>query len=127
MVGRSDRALAYRTFPGQIAYVWHAGLHSTVVQQSLESQGFTARPQIIWVKQHFVLSRRRAMPDDDKLGGGNSYTVRYRKPPKGTRFIIAVESRSTRSWQGFTGKDARHAATGNTFTEIAVHRGDHDG
>jgi hypothetical protein len=44
-------------FPGQIAYVWHAGLHSTVVQQSLESQGFTARAQIIWVKQHFVLSR----------------------------------------------------------------------
>jgi hypothetical protein len=27
------------------------------------------------------------MPDDDKRGGGEPYTVGYRKPPKGTRFI----------------------------------------
>jgi DNA modification methylase len=54
---RTDWSKAWALFPGQVAYVWHAGLHCAVVQQSLESQGFAMRAQIIWVKQHFVLSR----------------------------------------------------------------------
>lgn len=40
-----------------MAYVWHAGVHATKVAVGLESVGFKIRSQIIWVKQHFALSR----------------------------------------------------------------------
>lgn len=48
---------AWRLFPGAIAYVWHAGLKASTVATDLEAAGFTIRSQIIWVKQHFALSR----------------------------------------------------------------------
>jgi DNA modification methylase len=54
---RADWAPAWSLFPGAIAYVWHGGLHSAVVQASLESAGFAVRAQIIWAKQHFVFGR----------------------------------------------------------------------
>lgn len=37
-------------FPGDVMYVWHAGLHSGRVFQNIESLGFEIRAQIIWVK-----------------------------------------------------------------------------
>ena len=54
---RADWSEAWQLFKGQIAYVWHGGLHSAVVEQSLRDNGFALRAQIIWVKQHFVMSR----------------------------------------------------------------------
>ena len=48
---------AYRQFPGDVAYVWHAGIHTVESAQSLERAQFEIRSQIIWAKQHFVLSR----------------------------------------------------------------------
>lgn len=54
---RVDWSAAYRLFPGDIAYVWHAGIHAVEVAQSLEAAGFSIRAQIIWAKQHFALSR----------------------------------------------------------------------
>jgi len=54
---RADWTPAWRLFPGSVAYVWHAGLHSAVVQQSLEASGFEVRSQVIWVKPRLVLSR----------------------------------------------------------------------
>jgi DNA modification methylase len=54
---RADWTEAWALFPGSIAYVWHGGLHSAEVQASLEQAGFSARAQIIWVKQHFVFGR----------------------------------------------------------------------
>lgn len=54
---RADWKDAWDIFPGNIAYVWHGGLHAGVVQDSLSRSGFTIRAQIIWVKQHFVFSR----------------------------------------------------------------------
>lgn len=54
---RADWTPAWNLFPGAIAYVWHGGLHSAVVQASLENAGFTVRAQVIWAKQHFVFSR----------------------------------------------------------------------
>jgi DNA modification methylase len=54
---RSDWTPAWDLFPGSIAYVWHGGLHSAVVQASLEAAKFKIRSQIIWAKQHFVFSR----------------------------------------------------------------------
>jgi DNA modification methylase len=54
---RVDWAAAYNLFPGDAAYVWHAGVHAAEVASTLESAGFRIRAQIIWAKQHFALSR----------------------------------------------------------------------
>jgi DNA modification methylase len=54
---RADWTPAWTLFPGTIAYVWHAGLKAPAVAADLEAAGFTIRSQIIWVKQHFALSR----------------------------------------------------------------------
>jgi DNA modification methylase len=54
---RCDWTAAYKLFTGDVAYVWHAGVHAAVVAQGLEAAGFKIRAQIIWVKQHFALSR----------------------------------------------------------------------
>lgn len=54
---RVDWTPAWRLFPGDIAYVWHAALFAGEVAQSLQRVRFALRGQIIWSKQHFVLSR----------------------------------------------------------------------
>ena len=54
---QADWAPAFRLFPGDVAYVWHAGLHAGTVAAGLELAGFRIRSQIIWAKQHFALSR----------------------------------------------------------------------
>lgn len=54
---RADWTEAWALFPGHIAYVWHAGLFSSVVAASLENCDFTLRSQIIWAKDRFALSR----------------------------------------------------------------------
>jgi DNA modification methylase len=59
-VTNDDRAswtAAWDLFHGDIVYVWHAGLKTATVAADLEAAGFTLRSQIIWVKQHFALSR----------------------------------------------------------------------
>jgi DNA modification methylase len=50
-------SLAWHLFPGSIAYVWHAGKFASEVQKSLEKVEYEIISQIIWVKQHFALSR----------------------------------------------------------------------
>jgi DNA modification methylase len=55
--GRADWSAAYQLFPGDVAYVWHAGVHAVEVAQSLATAEFQIRAQIIWAKQHFALSR----------------------------------------------------------------------
>jgi hypothetical protein len=54
---RVDWSAAYRLFPGDVSYIWHAGLHSGEVAMSLQEIGFEIRAQIIWTKPNFVLSR----------------------------------------------------------------------
>jgi hypothetical protein len=54
---RAEWTAAWQLFPGSIAYVWHAGLKAPAVAADLEAAGFKLRSQIIWVKQHFALSR----------------------------------------------------------------------
>jgi DNA modification methylase len=54
---RADWRGAWDLFHGDVAYVWHAGLHVSEVQESLEASGFDIRSQIIWVKDRFALSR----------------------------------------------------------------------
>lgn len=44
-------------FPGNVIYLWHAGRFAALTALDLKSVGFEIRNQIIWRKQHFVLSR----------------------------------------------------------------------
>ena len=54
---RTDWSQAYSLFRGDVAYVWHAGVHAVEAAVSLQKAGFDIRSQIIWAKQHFVISR----------------------------------------------------------------------
>jgi DNA modification methylase len=54
---RADWREAWALFPGDVAYVWHAGVHARTVADSLEACGLAIRSQIIWAKPRFVLGR----------------------------------------------------------------------
>jgi DNA modification methylase len=54
---QADWSAAYRLFEGDVAYVWHAGVHAAEVAAGLEAAGLRIRAQIIWAKQHFALGR----------------------------------------------------------------------
>jgi DNA modification methylase len=54
---RADWSAAWKLFPGNIAYVWHAALRSTFAAESLEREGFNIRAQIIWSKERLVIGR----------------------------------------------------------------------
>jgi len=55
--GETDWRGAWALFPGDVAYIWHAGRHASTVQQSVEVAGFEIRCQVIWAKPRFVISR----------------------------------------------------------------------
>lgn len=54
---RADWTEAWALFPGDVAYVWHAGPRASEVQRSLEGAGFDIRCQIVWAKDRFAISR----------------------------------------------------------------------
>jgi DNA methylase len=54
---RIDWSMAYQLFAGDVAYVWHAGVHAGEVAAGLAAGGLQIRAQIIWAKQHFALGR----------------------------------------------------------------------
>jgi DNA modification methylase len=54
---RADWRDAFSLFNGDVCYVWHGALHSGIVSAGLASCGLQPRAQIVWVKQHFTLSR----------------------------------------------------------------------
>lgn len=54
---RADWREAWALFPGDVAYVWHAGLRAREVVESLEVCGFRMRAQIIWAKSSLAMSR----------------------------------------------------------------------
>jgi ParB/Sulfiredoxin domain len=53
----SDWREAWALFPGDVAYVWHGGLHAGTVAESLEASGFGIRSQIVWDKGRLVIGR----------------------------------------------------------------------
>ena len=53
----ADWSPSWSLFPGEIAYVWHGALRSTIVAESLFMSGFTIRAQIIWAKERLVMSQ----------------------------------------------------------------------
>ena len=54
---QADWREAWALFPGDVAYVWHAGLFAGIVSDSLTATGFKLRSQIIWAKSNFAIGR----------------------------------------------------------------------
>jgi DNA modification methylase len=54
---RLDWREAWALFPGEVAYVWHAGIYAAGVADSLLACGFEIRAQIVWAKERLVMSR----------------------------------------------------------------------
>jgi DNA modification methylase len=53
----ADWTPTWNLFRGEIAYVWHGALRSTIVAESLVKSGFAIRAQIIWAKEKLVMSQ----------------------------------------------------------------------
>lgn len=53
----ADWRATWRLFPGNVAYIWHGGLHAATVAESLTVAKFKVRAQIVWVKTRPVISR----------------------------------------------------------------------
>ncbi len=53
----ADWTPTWDLFPGEIAYVWHGALRSTIVAESLAKSRFGIRAQIIWAKERLVMSQ----------------------------------------------------------------------
>jgi DNA modification methylase len=54
---RCDWREAWALFPGDVAYIWHASLHSHEVAASILAVGFSMRAMIIWAKNQLCISR----------------------------------------------------------------------
>lgn len=54
---KADWREAWALFPGDVAYVWHAGNKAHIVAESLMACDFGIRAQIIWAKSQFVIGR----------------------------------------------------------------------
>lgn len=54
---QADWREAWALFPGDAAYVWHAGLRAKEVVDSLIACGFKMRAQIIWAKNNIAIGR----------------------------------------------------------------------
>lgn len=54
---RADWREAWALFPGEVAYVWHAGLFAGTVADSLTASGFEVRSQIVWAKSQLAIGR----------------------------------------------------------------------
>ena len=54
---KADWSEAWALFPGDVAYVWHAGNMAHIVAESLLSCDLNIRAQIIWAKSQFVIGR----------------------------------------------------------------------
>jgi DNA modification methylase len=59
---RADWREAWALFPGDVAYIWHAGNMAHIVADSLLASGFGIRAQIIWAKSQFVIGRGHYHP-----------------------------------------------------------------
>ena len=53
----ADWSEAWALFPGDVAYVWHAGNKAHIVAESLMACDLNIRAQIIWAKNNMVIGR----------------------------------------------------------------------
>jgi DNA modification methylase len=54
---KADWREVWALFPGDVAYVWHAGNKAHIVAESLLACDLHIRAQIIWAKSHFAIGR----------------------------------------------------------------------
>ena len=54
---KADWREAWALFPGDVAYVWHAGVHAGSVADSLTACDLLIRSQIIWAKNQMAIGR----------------------------------------------------------------------
>ena len=54
---KADWREAWALFPGDVAYVWHAGNMAHTVAESLLACDLHIRAQVIWAKSHFAIGR----------------------------------------------------------------------
>lgn len=54
---RADWREAWALFIGDVAYIWHGGLHAGTVAESLTACEFEIRSQIVWAKSSLVIGR----------------------------------------------------------------------
>lgn len=73
---KADWRDAWALFPGDVAYVWHAGNMAHTVAESLISCDLLIRAQIIWSKNQFVIGRGDYHPQHEPCW----YAVRKSKP-----------------------------------------------
>lgn len=100
---RADWREAWALFPGDVAYVWHGGLHAGTVAESLAANGFGIRAQIVWVKTRPALSRGHYHWQHEPA----LYAVRESVENDGWRFVpehevaaYAVKNGKTAKWRG---------------------------
>lgn len=72
---KADWREAWALFPGDVAYIWHAGNMAHVVAESLLACDFGIRAQIIWAKSQFVIGRGDYHPQHEPCW----YAVRKNK------------------------------------------------
>lgn len=87
---RADWSESWALFPGDVAYVWHAGNKAHVVAESLLAAGLDIRAQIVWAKSHFAIGRGDYHPHHEPCW----YAVR-----KGRRGHWAGDRSQTTLWQ----------------------------
>ena len=100
---RADWREAWALFPGDVAYVWHGGLHSTVVAESLKAARFGLRAQIIWVKQRLVIGRGHYQWQHEPCFYGVRDEARddhWRFVPEHEVAAYAVREGKTADWAG---------------------------
>lgn len=100
---RADWREAWALFPGDVAYVWHAGIYAGVVEDSLKSCKFRVRAQIVWVKTRHVLSRGHYHPQHEPCLYGvreDAQDDHWRFVPEHEDVAYAVREGGTGDWHG---------------------------
>jgi DNA modification methylase len=62
---KADWSEAWALFPGDVAYVWHAGNKGHIVAESLIQTGLEIRAQVIWAKSQHVIGRGHYHPQHE--------------------------------------------------------------
>lgn len=86
---KADWREAWALFPGDVAYIWHAGNMANVVADSLIATGLNIRAQIIWAKHQLVIGRGDYHPQHEPCW----YAVR-----KGRQGHWAGDRKQTTLW-----------------------------
>lgn len=99
---RADWREAWALFPGDVVYVWHAGLFADVVAESLRACKFDIRAQIVWVKTRHVLSRGHYHPQHEPAlyGVRDGAADGWRFMPEHEVSTYAVKKGATAQWSG---------------------------